>query len=108
MEIMLHRCVYVCVCVCVCSVCVFICIMSSHLLRRLPILFDPRGDDDSVMTDSVLLGFVSSGRWSYGWSFCYIVSKHCVTNRDGSANHHGDQHVLHLSSHTSLCCTEFQ
>ncbi|KAL5497387.1 hypothetical protein EMCRGX_G013852 [Ephydatia muelleri] len=36
-------------------------IMEIMLHRRLPILFDPRGDDDSVMTDSVLLGFVSSG-----------------------------------------------
>ena len=94
-----------CGCVSVCVVCMYS--FVSCLLRRLPILFDPRGDDDSVMTDSVLLGFVSSGRRSYGWSFCYIASKHCVTNRDGSANHHGDQHVLHLSSHTSLCYTEF-
>ena len=62
-------CMYMYVCVCVC-VCVCVSYSKAHTLRRLPLWFDPRGDDDSVMTDSVLLGlFPGSGFNSYGWSF---------------------------------------
>ena len=36
-------------------------------------MFDRRGNDDSVMTDSVLLGFVPSGGWSCGWSLVRLL-----------------------------------